>query len=46
MEEQIAAFDGLVDTCLTTDAATIQDIYDDVREHTHCTLPRTQCVLR
>ena len=34
--EQLPDFDGLVDTCLSGDADTIQDIFNELRNHDHC----------
>eukprot|EP01043_Picozoa_sp_COSAG02_P039160 COSAG02_NODE_3072_length_7424_cov_3.895427_2_plen_1385_part_00 len=34
--DQLPEFDGLVDTCLTGDADTIQDVFDELRNHDHC----------
>lgn len=34
--DNVDAFDALVDTCLTSDAETIQNVFDDVRSHEHC----------
>ena len=35
-DEQLPEFDALVTTCLTSDQTTIQDVFDQLRNHGHC----------